>query len=348
MIQNQNSGWNIAFTEMVDLANEKVGGTAISTNDDFFAPKENLVKASTPIFIADKYTEFGKWMDGWESRRKRNLVHESHDWCIVKLGIPGAIHGVDVDTAFFTGNYPEYCSIEATHASENASPESLSAAKWTEILSKSKLQGGSHNLFTILVRERFTHVRLKIFPDGGVARLRVYGEVLPDPKKLSSNTPIDLAALENGGVVITCNDSFFSPKENLILPGRAQHMGEGWETRRKRGPGYDWIIVNLGTSGTLSKIEVDTHHYKGNFPESCSIDAAFIPGARLLPVDFREGKTIEWSEVLPRTKLQADTKHTFEKELKPENLKKKFNYIRLNIYPDGGVSRLRVYGVPSA
>lgn len=332
----------VPFTELLDLANEKVGGKALYANDDFFAGKENLLKAEPPIFIADKYTENGKWMDGWESRRKRNLgPGNDRDYCIIKLGTPGRIVGVNVDTAFFTGNYPEYCAIDALEAKSDE--EALNPkAEWRPLLVKSKLQGGSHNLFAVNSDQRWTHLRLTIFPDGGVARLRVHGHVM---RTWSAGEQADLAAVVNGGFVVTCNDSFFGPKDNLILPGRAKTMGEGWETRRKRGPGNDWIIVKLGTRGKVQKIEVDTNHFKGNFPDSCSIEGCLMESESLVAADFRDRKDIEWVEILPKTKLQAHHQHYFEKELSQAVKTQKFTHLRLNIYPDGGVSRLRVLGV---
>lgn len=333
---------NVPFTELIDLANENLGGQALLANDEFFAGKENLLKSAPAVFIPGKYTESGKWMDGWESRRKRE---PGHDWCIIKLGLPGKITGVNVDTAFFVGNYPEYCSIEACSAPASATGESLTRATWKEILPKSKLQGGTSNMLAISSAERWTHIRLNIFPDGGVARLRVHGTVLPDWTALkASGQHMDLAAAENGGTVITCNDMFFGHKDNLLFPGRAQHMGEGWETRRKRGPGNDWIIIKLGASGKISKIEVDTNHFKGNYPDSCSIEGCTVSGATLLPADFRDRTDIVWKEILPKSKLQAHNRHFFEAELRKESLAQKFDYIRLNIFPDGGISRLRVHG----
>lgn len=337
----------VPFTDLIDLASELFNGKVLEASDDFFAEKENLIKQAAPIFIPDKYTEFGKWMDGWESRRKRNLAPgNDHDWCVLRLGAPGVIHGVDVDTAFFLGNYPEYCSIEAAFApDESGVPRS---AAWTEILSKSALKGGTRNLFAIASKERWTHLRLRIFPDGGVARLRVHGEVKPDWDRLkNSKGLIDLAAAENGAEVVTVNDMFFGQKDNLLLPGRAKTMGGGWETRRRRGPGHDWLIAKLATTGTIQKIEVDTNHFKGNFPESCSIDACAFPARNLSAADFRDRPDIQWQEILPRTKLQAHHQHLFEKELHAQMKNSKFDYIRLNIYPDGGVSRLRVHGNPA-
>jgi allantoicase len=279
-------------------------------------------------------------MDGWEPRRKRG---PGHDWCIVRLGLPGRIAGVNVDTAHFLGNFPEYCSIEACSAAADATGERLAQAPWQEILPKTRLQGGTCNLLPVASNGRWTHLRLNIFPDGGVARLRVHGIVEPDWAELKhAGKPIDLAGAAQGGVVVTCNDMFFGHKDNLLFPGRARHMGEGWETRRKRGPGHDWIIVKLGASGRVNRIEVDTHHFKGNFPESCSIDGLALPGPALSPADFRDRKDLAWKEILPRTKLQAHHQHFFD-VISAE----KIDYVRLNIYPDGGVSRLRVYGTLS-
>lgn len=338
-VKNNVQAVRVPFIELIDLANEKVGGAVLFANDDFFAEKENLIKASVPVFITDKYTENGKWMDGWESRRKRV---PGYDYCIVKLGLPGEVHGVNVDTAYFTGNYPEYASIDACEMPKDATLEQLQKAQWKEILIKSALQGGTQNYFPVSSRDRITHLRLNIFPDGGVARLRVHGIVKPGAEKMTGT--IDLAAAENGATVITANDMYFGPKDNLILPGRAKHMGEGWETRRKRGPGSDWIIIKLCGKGKVSKIEVDTNHFKGNFPDRCSIEGTYLPDENMLACDFRDRKDINWSEILPQTKLQAHTQHYFEKELSSTAAAKEYNYIRLNIYPDGGISRLRVHG----
>jgi allantoicase len=332
----------VSFQDLPDLAAEKVGGSAVAANDEFFAGKENLLKGGRGIFIPDKYTENGKWMDGWETRRKRV---PGHDWCIVKLGIPGVIRGVDVDTNHFLGNYPEYCSIEACLTSPDAGEGALQGAKWVEILPKAKLQGGVQNLFPIASEERWSHLRLNIFPDGGVARLKVHGVAKPDLAKLARGKDgVDLAALENGGVVVACNDNFFGPKDNLIMPGRAATMGEGWETRRRRGPGFDWIIVKLGARGTLSRIEVDTNHFKGNFPDSCLIEGCDL-SRDYNAADFRDDASVKWEEILPRVKLQAHHRHYYDKELKAAG--KAFTHVRLSIFPDGGVSRLRVHGSPA-
>ena len=334
------------FTELVDLASERVGGAALAASDEFFAPKDNLLKSSPPVFLAEKFTDRGKWMDGWETRRRRG---PGNDWCIVKLGFPGRLHGVVVDTRHFKGNFPEQCSLDACAVSANASKELLldDSTEWVEVLPPSDLKGDTRNLLPINSSERFTHARLNIYPDGGVARLRVFGEVLPDWTELASrNSELDLAAVENGGLVVACSDMFFGSRHNLIFPGRAANMGEGWETQRRRGPGHDWALIKLGTAGAVRRVEVDTSHFKGNFPESCSLEGcraeATAPDVPDVPdAPDAPDTNVTWKEILPRTSLGPDTLHLFAKELVSAD---PVTHIRFNIFPDGGVARLRVYG----
>ncbi|MBI1804661.1 MAG: allantoicase [Ignavibacteriae bacterium] len=326
-----------SFPGLIDLAAERVGGKVLVANDDFFAEKENLLKPGRGVFIPDKYTDRGKWMDGWETRRRRT---PGNDWCVIKLGLRGIIKSVDVDTNHFLGNHPPFASID-TAILDGEFPRdehSIENVSWKNILPQSPLNPGSQNFFDIADGNRWTHVRLNIFPDGGVARFRVYGIVVPDWSKAKPDDMIDLAAVENGGVPLVCSDMFFSSMHNLIMPGRAANMGDGWETKRRRGPGYDWIILKLGAAGTPYKIEVDTNHFKGNYPDTCSIDVCYAPDAA---ADALTSGAIRWTEILAKTKLQADTRHFFEKELKQCD---SCTHLRLNIYPDGGVSRLRVWG----
>lgn len=325
------------FKELIDLASERLGGAVLIANDDFFAPKENLLKASTPIFIEGKYTDRGKWMDGWESRRRRT---PGFDWCIIRLGLPGIIRGIVVDTSYFRGNYPEHCSLEGATLPGLPAEEELTSetVQWVPLLPQMALAGDSQNPFPIQYDERITHLRFKIFPDGGVARLRVYGEVVPDWDQLKRAGQIDLAAAENGGLVLSCSDMFFGHRHNLIMPGRAANMSDGWETKRRRGPGHDWSIIKLGRPGRIQRIEVDTSHFKGNFPESCSLEACNTDAST---VEALTDLSAPWSTVLARTKLQAHTRHFFDKELLDTGVA---SHLRFSIFPDGGVSRLRVYG----
>ncbi|HYW74712.1 MAG TPA: allantoicase [Pyrinomonadaceae bacterium] len=325
------------FTELVDLAAERLGGAVLYANDDFFAPKENLLKASAPVFIEGKYTDRGKWMDGWESRRRRT---PGFDWCIIRLGLPGIIRGVVVDTSYFRGNYPEACSLEAASQAGLPTNEELTSdsLQWTEILPESKLNGDAVNPFSVGSDQRWTHLRLKIFPDGGVARLRVYGEVAPHWDRLRRiGGEVDLAAVENGGRVLACSDMFFGHRHNLIMPGGALNMSDGWETKRRRGPGHDWTIVQLGTPGHIRRLEVDTSWFKGNFPESCSLESCHGID---LSLPTLQDPDFAWKPVLSRTKLQAHTRHLFD-DVMDTGLA---SYVRFNIFPDGGVSRLRVWG----
>ena len=325
------------FTELIDLASEKLGGAVLFANDVFFAPKENLLKPAAPVWIEGKYTDLGKWMDGWETRRRRSpRLDEKFDWSIIRLGMPGEIKGVVVDTAFFKGNYPSHCSLEGCALDGQPDVERLLSdeTQWVEILTLSALHGDSQNKFQINHSGRVTHLRFKIYPDGGVARLRVYGDVMPDWEALKRrDSEIDLAGAENGGDVPLASDMFFGHRHNLIMPGLAQDMSDGWESQRRRGPGHDWCIVKLGTHGTITRIVVDTSHFKGNYPESCMLEGGVSDGGDL--------KSINWRELLPMSKLQAHTKHTFADELADLSA---ITHVRFNIYPDGGVSRLRLYG----
>jgi allantoicase len=254
-----------AFTTLTDLAAERLGGKAVYCTDDFFAEKENLLKPGRGIFIADKYTDRGKWMDGWESRRKRT---EGHDWCVIKLATDGRVHGVDIDTNHFLGNHPPLASIEGANIRAD-NVENFDNLNWKEILPKSSLEAGSQNLFEIKDKGVYTHLRLHIYPDGGVARLKVYGEVVKDWSGIDTARQIDLASALNGARPLACNDMFFSHMSNLIMPGRGINMGDGWETKRNRTPGNrDWVIIKLAHRGIIEKILVDTCHFKGNYPDS--------------------------------------------------------------------------------
>lgn len=329
------------FTDLIDLASDRLGGAVLIANDEFFAPKDNLLKPTSPVFIEGKYTDRGKWMDGWETRRRRT---PGFDWCIIRLGLAGIVRGVIVDTSYFRGNYPEHCSLEAATFSGLPTDDELTSesVNWIPLLPQMALKGDSQNPFPIAYEQRVTHLRFKIYPDGGVARLRVYGDVLPDWTDIKNRGgEVDLAAVENGGVVLSCSDMFFGHRHNLIMPGRAVNMSDGWETKRRRGPGHDWAIIKLGTTGAIRRIEVDTSHFKGNFPESCSLEATNAIGVK---AEALSGRDVTWKGVLARTILHAHTRHIFADELQDVGA---VSHLRFNIFPDGGVSRLRVYCKPS-
>jgi len=317
-----------AFSGLVDLACERLGGRALMASDEFFAERSNLLKPGRGVFIADKYTERGKWMDGWEPRRKRV---PGHDWCIIALGVAGQIRGVDIDTNHFMGNHPPFASVDACCAPE-ATPEELrDSVTWTRVLEQVPLRRGAQNVCAVTSNQRWTHVRLNIYPAGGVARFRVYGV----PGVQPSNERMDLASLVRGGQAVACSDMFFSPMNNLLLPDGSRDMGDGWETRRSRPPGDDWVIVQLVGAGRVDEVLVDTRHFKGNYPESCAVDGLCWPGASPHALT----RTSAWTEIVEKTALRAHCTEAMEVANSGP-----WTHIRLRIYPDGGVARLRVMG----
>jgi allantoicase len=334
-----------SFTGLVDLAAEAFGGRAVACSDDFFAEVGSMLKPGRGVFIEGKFTDRGKWMDGWESRRKRGA---GYDYAIVELGALGEVLGLDVDTHHFVGNHPPFASVEGTRAPRGASAEELAACVWTPLLTQSPLRPDSQNLFAAERIGPVSHVRLNIFPDGGVARFRVFGSVHADlgaqhadarDDETRTHVPaglVDLGALANGALALACSDAFFGPMNNLLLPGRAENMGGGWETRRKRQPGYDWILVKLAARGVVSHVELDTNHFKGNYPDRASLEIIDAPGAQITDLV----RSSQFRALLPETKLSASHRHfaAVRADAGPGT------HVRLNIFPDGGVSRLRLWG----
>jgi allantoicase len=300
-----------------DLASRELGGGVVAANDELFAERENLIKPEAPVFQPHTFGPKGQIMDGWETRRRRE---PGHDQAIVRLGCPGVVRTVVVDTAFFRGNFPPEASVEACGVEGYPSPDELASAQWSALVQRSKLAGDSAHEFAVDDPHRYTHVRLSIYPDGGVARLRVFGEAVPDPRLLPHT--IDLAALENGGRVLECSNRFFSSPNNLIKPGLARVMGDGWETARRRDDGNDWVHLRLACAGRVAVAEIDTTHFVGNAPGWASLTG--------------DGVTL-----LPRTALQPDTRHRFvlaDGEV---------SQLRMDVFPDGGVGRLRLHGTPT-
>ncbi len=317
---------------MLNLASGKLGAEVVFATDDFFADKSRLVKDEPPVFIDGKYDENGKWMDGWESRRRRDA---GHDWCMVKLACPGIIDAIEMDTRHFTGNYPPAASVEACLC-QSGVPEDDTV--WHEILSPIQLNGNDRRRVTLSGKRTWSHVRLHIYPDGGMARLRVFGRPTVDWSSVTENQLIDLAASLNGGMALECNDAHFGSMHNLLAPGRGINMGDGWETRRRREPGYDWVIIKLGHAGIIRKIELDTAHFKGNYPDRCFIQGMY---SNNLEPSTIAAQSLHWPQLLGAQKLKADTIHCFEQEIEQHEM---INLIRLNIVPDGGISRLRLFG----
>lgn len=317
------------LTHLTNLADARIGAKIMDCSDEFFAEAKRMLNADAPIFIEDKFDDHGKWMDGWETRRKR---HAGYDWCIVKLGVAGKIYGLDIDTTFFTGNYPASAALEACYAPD----DQLDQAEWHSLLPNSVLGSSQHHIFDTSSDQVFTHIRLNIFPDGGIARLRVYGEVQIQLK--DSDQILDLLALENGGRVIAYSDAHYGHPRNLINPGRGVNMGDGWETKRRRAPGFDWCVLALGQAGLIEKIEIDTAHFKGNFPAQVSIQAVYVKDAtdpQLIP------QSMFWPFLLEAQDMQMDHVHNYINEVLAHE---KISHIRVNMIPDGGISRIRLWG----
>ncbi|HEU5072611.1 MAG TPA: allantoicase [Polyangiaceae bacterium] len=332
----------VCFANLVNLADRTLDARVVGASDDYFAAAENLITPGPAAFDAGKFTDRGKWMDGWESRRRRG---PGHDWCILELGVTGECAAFDIDTQHFNGNQPAFASIDGALGPAGASVEELRDIRWQELLPQVPLQATTQNLFAAEQRAEVNYLRLNIFPDGGVARLRAFGRVLPrwsnaaiDELTAARVRPgaVDLAALKNGAIPVACSNAHFAPMHQLIAPGRARHMGGGWETRRRRGPGHDWIIVALAARGRPELVEIDTNHFKGNYPDRCSLELLDCPGVPRATDLIESGG---WQTLLPETRLGPDARQFFD-EL-PDLIA---THVRLNVFPDGGVSRLRLWG----
>jgi allantoicase len=309
------------FAGLPDLASRELGGSVVFANDEFFADKENLIKPGPPVFAAAEFGNKGKVYDGWETRRRRE---PGHDYAIVRLGCTGIVHGVVVDTSFFRGNYPSEISVDAACAEGYPTPGELAGLDWHELVGRTAASGDAVNSYPVGDRRRWSHLRLSIYPDGGVARMRAHGEVVPDPAFLTGT--IDLAALENGAQVTACSDAFYSPPDHLIRPGLARSMADGWENARRRDTANDYVTLKLAAEGTPLHAEIDTTHFHGNAPARIRLSASDDSGEP------------RW-ELLPQTRVQPDTRHRFL-----INAARPCTHVRLDVIPDGGLSRLRLHG----
>lgn len=318
----------------VNLADARLGAAALDCSDDFFADRQRMLNPAPAVFVPGKYDANGKWMDGWESRRRRG---PGHDWCVVRLARPGRVHGIDLDTSHFTGNFPPAASIDACDLREG---DPGPGTTWFPLLPAVELRGNSHHYFELPASARVTHLRVNLLPDGGLARLRVHATPEFDPTP-DADGLVDLASALNGATVVAANNEHFGLASTLLLPGRGVDMGDGWETRRRREPGNDWCVIALAQPGTIEAIEVDTAHFKGNFPDRCALHGAMVEagGTRSIVT-----QAMFWSELLPAQKLRMDHQHHFRAEVLAHG---PVSHVRFDIFPDGGVSRLRLRGRPA-
>ena len=317
--------------KMINLADTRLGTKVVFKTDDFFASANRIINNQKPVFKEGVFDKHGKWMDGWETRRRRS---KGYDYLVLKLGKPGKIFDIDIDTSHFNGNQPTHASLEGCFSRSKPNKKT----KWTRLLGKKKLGPNKNHNFKSQNKSTFNYIRLNIFPDGGVARLRLYGKIEID-KKTINNKNINLTSVLNGASIVGCNNEHFGRAENIIAPGKGKNMGDGWETRRSRGKNFDWLIIKFGKPGLIKKLEIDTHHFKGNYPDSCSIQTAIINKDLSNNLIVKNSKN--WKFILNKSKLSAHKKHVFKKFLIKRN---KENYLKINIYPDGGISRIRAFG----
>ena len=323
---------NNSMQGLVNLASPKMGTKILAFSDDFFGEVTRMLNDKDPIFIEDKYDNHGKWMDGWESKRRRD---GGNDWAILKLGSAGIISKIEIDTSYFTGNFPPFFSLEGIYSETDPNKDS----NWKSLIAKTNLVGDCKNNFELNLKEKFNFVRLQIFPDGGVARIRLFGKVKYNWDRFNNEEIIELSSLKLGGSILAYNNAHYGDVSALLSEGRGKTMGDGWETRRRREPGNDWIIIKLAQKGIIEKIEIDTAHFKGNYPDRASIQAISID-KNITTKDLIQSSE-NWDVILDETKLTADNIHEYEIN---SNSKAEATHIRLNIYPDGGVSRLRIFG----
>ncbi|KAH3900044.1 probable Allantoicase [Saccharomycodes ludwigii] len=320
----------------VDIIAERLGGEIVAVSNEWFAKAENLIKPNKPIRDATRFVYQGAWYDGWETRRHNS---NEYDYVIFKIGVSSAsIIGCEIDTAFFDGNHAPYISVEAlynTNEGKDAVIEENNPG-WEEVIGKMEC-GPSQKQFFLrdngLTLNKYTHVKLKMYPDGGIARFRLYGKViLPELNSDNVNTVTDLCNVCNGAVAIKCSDEHFGTMKNLILPGRGCDMSDGWETKRSRIPNHvDWSIIKLGRKTSyIDHIVVDTAHFRGNFPQSIKVYGA---------LQYNGNDDTNWIELVPQSKTGPDKEHLYQIK---KNLA--INYIKLVIIPDGGVKRIRVFG----
>lgn len=317
-----------------DIIGEKLGGKVLSTSDEWFAAAENLIKPNVPIRDATRFTHAGAWYDGWETRRHNE---NEYDWVIIEMGVNAAhIVGGEIDTAFFNGNHAPFVSVQGLL--EDASNTNVDIKedddRWETIIDKFEC-GPSQRHFFIkedgLTKNTYSHIKLQMYPDGGIARFRLYGKVVPPNSLRDDDKEIDLAYVGNGGVAIKVSDQHFGSADNLLLPGRGHDMSDGWETKRSRVPNHvDWAVVQLGRKASyINKIVIDTAHYRGNFPQFITVHG----------INGTPGEDAEWIELVGKSRTGPDQIHEF-----PVNKNVSLDHVKLTIIPDGGVKRIRVFG----
>ena len=344
------------FSKFTNLTTTVLGAYVLSFSDEYFASASNLLTSTPAIRKPGFYVHTGAWYDGWETRRHNT---KAFDWVVVKLGCVGLIQGVEVDTAHFSGNEAPGAGLDGCFLTEEeekgSGVEQDDYKGWNEILPPQPCGPSQRQAWTVqgpgVTGKEFTHLRLKMYPDGGIARLRVYGSAVAPPlpeTAVKGQLPAEeLSSALNGGVAISCSDQHFGVRSNLLLPGRGKDMGDGWETARSRTKGHtDWVICRLGLpAGSVDKVVVDTKDFRGNFPRAVTVEVWSAPNNKAGdPAVDAEG----WLPLVNGEKhCTADTEHVFEGEEldnHDEHGNKVWTHVKMTIIPDGGVKRLRIFG----
>lgn len=317
---------------LTDLAARRLGGLVVSASDEWFGAKELLLDPQPPVFDPTSYATRGKVMDGWETRRHSPT---GDDWAIIRLGAPGVVREVVIDTTHFRGNAPAQCRLDGCVLDGHPSPDDLHNAQWLPLLALTPVDPDARNRFAVTMPRRVTHVRLTIVPDGGVARLRLFGDVVDDLRvSADRHGSLDLASVLHGGQIVAASEEFFSPAYHLLMVGDARDMHDGWETRRRRTAGHDWVIVRLATAGLVDRVEVHTTHFLGNHPQTCAIEVCDVADDTAARAD-----DAQWQQIVPVRPLGPHARHVFD-VAEPRQA----THLRLRISPDGGVARLRAHG----
>ncbi|ODV80468.1 allantoinase [Suhomyces tanzawaensis NRRL Y-17324] len=318
-----------------DVIGEKVGGKVLLFSDEWFAAADNLIKPKAAIRDATRFTHAGAWYDGWETRRHNTA---EADYVIFKLGVSSArLIGTEVDTAFFNGNHAPHISVEAIQKLDGDDLSSVQESEWESVIPKTECGPSQRHFFTreTLTEKNYTHARLRMYPDGGIARFRLYGAVIPIQPQ-AKDTVLDLASVNNGGVAIKVSDQHFGSADNLLLPGRGHDMSDGWETTRSRTPGHvDWVVIRLGASTNIKQVVVDTAHFRGNFPQKVNVKAISVTDETQIP----SHDSSAWEVLVGDSKTGPDQEHTFDVDNS-----KAFSHVLLTMIPDGGIKRVRVLG----
>ncbi|MCS5589832.1 MAG: allantoicase [Candidatus Thioglobus sp.] len=328
------------YKDQIDIASSDQGSKVIYCSDEFFADSSRMLQANDPVWIEGKYDENGKWMDGWESRRRRD---GKNDFCFIRLGSTSIINNFNIDTSHFTGNFAPAISILGCcvpgGTTDDRVVDGSAVSEWFDLLTQENLKSDSHNLFSCKSTQPLTHLKITLYPDGGIARFRAYGNTYSEDTKYQM-TGTNVISKESGARAVFANDEHFGCLSNVLEEHDPLSMADGWETRRRRKPGNDWGIIALSSPAKVHEIVIDTSFFKGNFPDTFSISSTNM-------TDTDDNTLIEksntWDKIIERKKLGMNKIHIFKKEdLLHEQ---EITHVRIDIFPDGGIARLKLIGV---